>query len=95
MWPEGRDFDVVVGNPPFQGQLGRHTARTASENRSLRSLLGEAALGYADTATLFLVRAIDLVASGGFGRAGAAAVRSSPPVTRVPAHTRNSVAVSA
>src|SRR5262249_23770913 len=63
----GRDdgVDVVVGDPPFPGQLGRETARTAAENESLRMELGDVTTGYVDTAALFFVRAIDLVRAGG------------------------------
>jgi hypothetical protein len=58
-------FDILVGNPPFQGQLGRDTARTAAENRDLRGIVGDAAVGYADTAALFLGRATEMVRPGG------------------------------
>jgi methylase of polypeptide subunit release factors len=56
-WPgEGR-LDLVVGNPPFAGQLARTTARDAAAADAARALLGGASPGYADTAGLFLVRA--------------------------------------
>jgi hypothetical protein len=54
----GAPFDVVVGNPPFLGQLRRRTARAEAK--------GE---GYADTAALFLDRAIALARPDG-GRIG-------------------------
>ena len=57
-WPgEGR-IDVVVGNPPFGGQLSRSTAHDRDTSSTARGLLGGTAAGYADTAGLFLVRAV-------------------------------------
>jgi hypothetical protein len=56
---------MVVGNPPFQGQLGRGTARSPQVQQDLQEALGGEALGYADTATLFLVRSTGMVRSGG------------------------------
>ncbi|MEP6659670.1 MAG: N-6 DNA methylase [Acidimicrobiales bacterium] len=54
----GAPFDVVVGNPPFLGQLRRRTARAEAKGD-----------GYADTAALFLDRAITLARPDG-GRIG-------------------------
>lgn len=62
-WAAG-PLAVVVGNPPFGGQLDRRTARDAAANRAAAARLGAAA-GYADTAALFLARALDEVAPGG------------------------------
>lgn len=66
-WPDppGRGFGAVVGNPPFQGQLGRGTVRSAARTAALRALFGAAAPAYVDTAALFLLVAIDLVGPGG------------------------------
>jgi hypothetical protein len=65
-WVEPPDgFDVVVGNPPFQGQLTADTARSASETAELRRRLGRPAAGYADTAALFLVAGVQLARAGG------------------------------
>ena len=58
-------FDLVLGNPPFQGQLGADTARTAAEGVRLRGSLGPAATGYVDTAALFLLAAVDQVRPDG------------------------------
>jgi predicted RNA methylase len=58
-------FDLVVGNPPFQNQLGRTTARSRDEAARLRARFGDAATGYVDTAALFLLRGLELVRSGG------------------------------
>ncbi|HEX7094889.1 MAG TPA: N-6 DNA methylase [Acidimicrobiales bacterium] len=57
--------DLVVGNPPFQSQLGATTARSREEAESLRARFGDAVRAYVDTAALFLLAAIDLVAPGG------------------------------
>ena len=63
-WPGEGGLDVVVGNPPFGGQLARSTARDTDAASLARELLGGSA-GYADTAGLFLVRAAEAVAPGG------------------------------
>ena len=52
-------FDLVVGNPPFLGQLKARTARSAGE----REAVGPR--GYADAATLSLDRSLDWVRDGG------------------------------
>lgn len=62
-WPARPD--VVVGNPPFLGQLTRATARPAAAAAVARARFGDAARGYADTAALFLVLASRLVRPGG------------------------------
>lgn len=53
-------FDVVLGNPPFQGQLRTRTRRVASALAS-ESL----AFRYADSAVLFLAEACRLARPGG------------------------------
>jgi N-6 DNA Methylase len=58
-------FDAVVGNPPFQSQLGRATARTGPEQRLLRRRFGPAVRAYTDTAWLFLLLGCELVRPGG------------------------------
>ena len=58
-------FDLVVGNPPFLGQLRNETVRSAELTAGLRSRFGLAALGYADTAHVFLLLALDAVREGG------------------------------
>jgi predicted RNA methylase len=60
-----RRFDLVVGNPPFQGQLGRDTARRPEERRRAARALGREASGYVDTAGLFLVAGCELAGPGG------------------------------
>lgn len=66
-WPDapGAGFDLVVGNPPFQSQLDRATARGAADRAALRARFGKAVRAYTDTAWLFLLLACDLAAPGG------------------------------
>ena len=59
-----RTVDVVVGNPPFLGQLARGSARSASERRSLKARFGGAVSRYADTAAAFLLLATELAPAG-------------------------------
>ncbi|MBI2704912.1 MAG: N-6 DNA methylase [Actinobacteria bacterium] len=58
-------FDAVIGNPPFQNQLGTSTARSPLDIDRLRRRFGSAVQAYADTATLFLVHAVELTRPGG------------------------------
>jgi len=62
-WPHA--FDVVVGNPPFLGQLRSSTARSRSRAKSLRSRFGELAQGYVDESALFLARGAELLSPRG------------------------------
>lgn len=66
-WPHRPEagFDLILGNPPFQAQLGTETARTPEEASRLRRTLGPAATGYVDTAALFLLAAVSQVRPGG------------------------------
>jgi hypothetical protein len=67
LWPArpAGGFGAVVGNPPFQSQLGRATARSAAEQRRLRARYGAAVRAYTDTAWLFLLLGCELVRPGG------------------------------
>ena len=56
---------VVVGNPPFLNQLQQGTARSEGSRRRLQQRFGDAANGYVDTATLFLLAGLDAVRPGG------------------------------
>ncbi|HEX6236772.1 MAG TPA: N-6 DNA methylase [Acidimicrobiales bacterium] len=61
----GRGFDLVVGNPPFQSQLDRTTARAAADRTALRDRFGGAMRAYTDTAWLFLLLGCEIAAPGG------------------------------
>jgi hypothetical protein len=63
--PDAPHFDAVVGNPPFQGQLASDTARSVADNAVLRARLGPAAVGYADTAALFVAAGLEMADDGG------------------------------
>ena len=52
--PRPGQVDLVVGNPPFRGQLGTATARDRAAAARLRERWGAAAGGYVDDAALFL-----------------------------------------
>ncbi len=58
-------FDVVVGNPPFQGQLARSTARSSAAAERLRARFGTVVAPYVDTAALFLLVGVELAGAGG------------------------------
>lgn len=68
-------FDVILGNPPFQNQLGGSTARSKEETKALRDRFdGAGGLGYSgkqivrpyvDTAALFLLDAVERLRVGG------------------------------
>lgn len=61
-WPAA---GVVVGNPPFLGQLRRATAADAARRGVLRRRFGAALRPYTDEAWLFLLRAVEHVGDGG------------------------------
>jgi hypothetical protein len=63
----GDGFDVVVGNPPFQNQLGRTTARpvAGADAERLRQRFGPVAYRYTDSAALFLLEACRWARPGG------------------------------
>jgi hypothetical protein len=63
--PPDAGFGAVIGNPPFQNQLGRATARSDGARRDLRARYGEAVRAYTDTAWLFLLLGCDLARPGG------------------------------
>lgn len=66
-WPDAppRGFDAVVGNPPFQSQLGRATARSGPDRHRLRQRFGPAVRAYTDTAWLFLLLGCELARPNG------------------------------
>jgi methylase of polypeptide subunit release factors len=59
------EFGFVVGNPPFQSQLGRTTARGRVDAETLKARFGAAVSPYVDSAALFLLAGIELLAPGG------------------------------
>ena len=63
--PRAAPFDLVVGNPPFLGQLRRRTARSRPERTVLRGRLGAAVGPYTDAAALFLATAVEMTVPGG------------------------------
>jgi hypothetical protein len=89
VWPDrpAAGFHAVVGNPPFQNQLGQATARTSPQQARLRARYGPAVRAYTDAAWLFLLAGCDLARAGGrvalvepqslVGARDAAAVRSA------------------
>lgn len=58
-------FDAVVGNPPFQNQLGATTSRSVEQGEAARARFGAAAYRYTDSATLFALAALRSVRPGG------------------------------
>ena len=84
-WPT--DFSVVIGNPPFLGQLTSDTARSSSMSERLRLEFGTLATGYVDQAALFVELGLRRLADDGalamilpqsiLGSRDAAAVRES------------------
>lgn len=63
-WPDDGHLDVVVGNPPFGGQVAGSTVRDDAAVRRATRILGRPA-GYTDTAGVLLVRALAAVRPGG------------------------------
>jgi hypothetical protein len=61
----GASPDLIVGNPPFQGQLSTSTARSSDERAAAVAGLGIVSKGYVDTAALFLVRSVERVSPQG------------------------------
>lgn len=58
-------FDLVIGNPPFLGQLGTRTSRDRDLACYLKEISDGVITGYADTAAAFLWRAVTLTRPGG------------------------------
>ena len=58
-------FDLVIGNPPFHGQLTSDTVRARDHAAALRARWGAAAKGYADSASIFLAAATAMLRAGG------------------------------
>lgn len=61
-WGVDKGLDAVIGNPPFLSRLARDTAPETDRVSLLRTRFGDAAKGYANPASLFLLLASGLVA---------------------------------
>lgn len=62
-WPV--EFDLIVGNPPFLGQLALDTGRTEQRRDDLRRAFDVVATGYVDDALLFLHLAVTRLGPNG------------------------------
>ena len=60
--PEG--WDLVIGNPPFLSQLATRTSRSSAVRQAVQQRFGEIGV-YADSASLFLLGALEMVCEGG------------------------------
>lgn len=58
-------FDLVIGNPPFRGQLLSETAWGVEERRRVTERYGDLVRGYTDMSALFLVAACEMAAPTG------------------------------
>jgi hypothetical protein len=63
-WP-ATGFAAVIGNPPFQNQLGGTTARSRDSATRLRQRFGDLIGPYTDSASVFLAAAARAVRPGG------------------------------
>ncbi len=61
----GGPFGAIIGNPPFQSQLGESTARSPEQTDELKERFGDLVRPYVDTAALFLLDSLDHVVDGG------------------------------
>ena len=57
-------WDLVIGNPPFLSQLATRTSRSSAVREAVQQRFGEIGV-YADSASLFLLGALDMVCQGG------------------------------
>ncbi|WP_436792558.1 HsdM family class I SAM-dependent methyltransferase [Actinospongicola halichondriae] len=57
--------DVVVGNPPFLGQLKSATSVDADRRRALTARWGDAVRPYTDASWIFLLAAVEAACDGG------------------------------
>lgn len=63
--PDPDSFDLILGNPPFRGQLARDAARSPSQNAQLRARFGDILRPYTDPAALFLHLSVQALRPGG------------------------------
>ena len=57
-------WDLVIGNPPFLSQLATRTSRSSAVREAVQQRFGDIGV-YADSASLFLLGALDMVCQGG------------------------------
>ncbi len=57
-------WDLVIGNPPFLSQLATRTSRSSAVRQAVQQRFGEIGV-YADSASLFLLGALEMVCEGG------------------------------
>lgn len=67
VWPDAprHGFDLVIGNPPFRGQLRAETWLDRADRAHLRARFGDVARSYTDTASLFLLAACEMASPTG------------------------------
>ena len=58
-------WDIVIGNPPFRGQLRSDTVHDSDERGVMRQRFGSAASGYVDVAWLAALAAVGALTEGG------------------------------
>lgn len=63
--PWSEPFDLVVGNPPFLGQLSDRTVRSEKEQRAVGERFGDLVGAYTDSAVVFLLTALASCGPGG------------------------------
>ena len=57
--------DVVIGNPPFLGQLKSETARNSMRAKALKERFGDLYTAYVDESMLFLLLGVELSSANG------------------------------
>ncbi len=57
--------DVVIGNPPFLGQLKSETARDSMRAKALKERFGDLYTAYVDESMLFLLLGVELTSTNG------------------------------
>jgi hypothetical protein len=87
-------FDLVLGNPPFLGQLRSSNALAGARREALRRRFGEVVGAYTDPAAVFLRLAMGMVAPGGaVGMVLPCSVLASRDAEAVRRHVRGSASL--
>jgi len=60
-----KSFDVIIGNPPFLGQLKSRTTRHKNRAEQLKQIYGKLATQYVDESALFLLASLNFVTQKG------------------------------